>query len=128
MDYGADVNAALSPAAVGGHLNIVKYLVAKGANVRANGSNALSKAARAGHFEVIKYLVGKGADVRAYDDEALFQALEIYWDNGGDEDVYHLPLQHINIIKYLIKKGANVNARDGYALRAFAMFADENVC
>ena len=42
-----------------GHLEVVKYLVSKGANVRANNDYAIRFASQFGH------LVSKGANVRA---------------------------------------------------------------
>ena len=41
-----------------GHLEIVKYLVAQGADVRAKDDYALCWAASNGHLEVAKYLEG----------------------------------------------------------------------
>jgi hypothetical protein len=50
-------------AAEEGHLDIVKYLVLTGANVRADNDRALRVAFNEGHLEIIKYLVLNGADV-----------------------------------------------------------------
>src|SRR5688500_17298253 len=52
---------ALHMAVYWGHLEIVKYLVEKGANINyvipKNGNTALLTAASCGHLEVVKYLI-----------------------------------------------------------------------
>lgn len=61
---------ALQHAAWGGQLEVVKYLVERGADVNAEnggGSTALHLAAAYGQLEVVKYLVGQGAIVTATD-------------------------------------------------------------
>ena len=65
---GADVaqkNLALSSAVNKGHLDVVKFLVENGADVQARENSALRWAARYGHLEVVKFLVENGADVQA---------------------------------------------------------------
>jgi len=42
-------------------IEIVKYLVEKGANIHAYNEDAIIWAARNGHLEIVKYLVEKGA-------------------------------------------------------------------
>ena len=69
-----------------GHLDIVKYLVGKGANIHADDDEALRLASHYGHLEVVKYLVEKGANIRARDDYALKYARR----NG-----------HVDVVKYL---------------------------
>ena len=82
---GADVNAkddngetALMRACANGKLEIVKYLISKGADVNAKitvgphkGLTALIGASMRGHLEVVKYLVSKGADVNAKSDSGM---------------------------------------------------------
>jgi ankyrin repeat protein len=58
----------LFSAAQGGHLNVVKLLVKKGANIHQDsdqGVNPLHKAALEGHQEVVDYLMSKGATFEA---------------------------------------------------------------
>ena len=105
VGQGADVRAqydyALRYASLNGHLDIVKYLVDKGSYVSAEDDFALRYASNNGHLEVVKYLVEQGADVRAYDDEALRYAS--YYG-------------HLEVVKYLVKQGADVRANNDYAL------------
>jgi serine/threonine protein kinase/ankyrin repeat protein len=59
---------ALACAAYAGKLDVVRYLVGKGANVELNyGRTALIEAAAANHYEVAAFLIEKGADVKAQD-------------------------------------------------------------
>ena len=68
-------------AAANGHLDMVKYLVSKGADVRARFDFALQCTAFNGHLDIVKYLVENGADVRACDDFALrWAAANRHWD------------------------------------------------
>ena len=71
---GADVNAngkngytALMLASFKGCLEIIEYLVGKGADVNAkngnNGNTALIMASKQGHHEILKYLLENGAEV-----------------------------------------------------------------
>jgi ankyrin repeat protein len=73
-------------------LEVVKYLVEKGANIHTEYDRALISASGNGHVEVVKYLVEKGADPK--NDEALARA-----DENG----------HLKVVKYLteFEKGAN---------------------
>jgi hypothetical protein len=62
---------ALQIASFHGHLDVVKILVDRGADVNKadiHGDTALSSAAYGGHVEIVKYLIEKGADIhRAID-------------------------------------------------------------
>lgn len=62
---------ALSATASLGRLDIVKLLVARGANVNVTeewGENATMEAARSAHPEVLQFLIDHGGDVNADDD------------------------------------------------------------
>ncbi|MCL6590462.1 MAG: ankyrin repeat domain-containing protein [Firmicutes bacterium] len=51
-------------------LNMVKYLIEKGANINEKnnaGQTALMYAAEDGHLEIVKFLMEKGADLDAKD-------------------------------------------------------------
>jgi ankyrin repeat protein len=78
----------LSAAAWNGHLDVIKYLVDKGANV----NTAISAAASKGNMELIDELMKlKGADASKVNLSGAAQ-------NG-----------HLDVIKYLVDKGADVN-------------------
>ena len=107
---GADINSivysydatALMLAARYGRLEMVKFLIDKGADINIKnriGSTAIHVASEYGRIDVVKYLVKKGADV-----------------NAGNKYGY-TPLmraslsKHPGTVKYLIKKGAKVKAK-----------------
>jgi ankyrin repeat protein len=89
---GKNYDLAVRRASVYGHLEVVKYLVEKGADFRYNENDAVRCASMFGHLEVVKYLIEMGADFRACDNQAVRWASE----NG-----------HLEVIKYLIEKGAD---------------------
>merc|ERR1712113_992837 len=91
-------------ASIEGYLNIVKYLVEKGANVDAfddKNYTAMMHANANNRLEILKYLMEKGANVDAHNIEESTSSL-ILACNGG----------HLEVVKYLVEKGADVHARD----------------
>ena len=89
----------------GGNLVIVKYLVAKGANVNAkskDGDTPLLSACRSGNnAEIVRFLVSKGADVRA---KGKGNMTPLHYAVGVDREG--------EMVEFLIHKGANVNAKN----------------
>ena len=60
-------NTPLSYSAISGHLEIVQYLVEKGANINLQNTDGITAfmlafAAESEHFEIVRYLVEKGAN------------------------------------------------------------------
>ena len=103
MDEGAhNFNIALTYAAIGGQLYIVKELINLGAK---DINEALVSACEGNSLEVVKYLIEIGANVntRAY--------IEPYRYYGGAERKYPITATtNIDIIKELINAGAtNLN-------------------
>lgn len=108
LQKGEDVNgehagtSLLSLATKNGRLEMVKFLVDKGANVNhgaINGTAPLMLAATNGHLDVVKFLVDKGADVNAKDHK------------GGTPLMAAAREGHLDMVKFLVEKGADVNAR-----------------
>jgi len=89
-------------AAAHGHMAIVKYLVAKGANINqldTYGGNAFHCAAARGTQEAVEYFVSLGVDVNQP-------------DNLG-ETALHKALEHTNVIDYLVQcEGIEIDAVD----------------
>lgn len=90
-----DGETYLSLAATERHLPIVKFLVEKGANVRADNDFALKEAAFQGDLDIILYLVSKGAPIN----EALNELIL------ADRTRRQYKMEHIAA---LIDKGAKI--------------------
>jgi hypothetical protein len=107
--------APLYYAAVGGLQKTVQLLLAKNADVNAQGGvygNALYAASDRGHEAVVKMLLDKGADVNAQggvNGNALYAAS----DRG-----------HEAVVKMLLDKGADVNAQGGFSGNALQVASD----
>ncbi|XP_008547862.1 palmitoyltransferase Hip14 isoform X1 [Microplitis demolitor] len=111
VDAGADVNepdaetvTLLHWAAINNRTEIVKYLIAKGANVDAIGgelsSTPLHWAARQGHLPTFSILMRAGADPSLRDSEG-FACIHLAAQFG-----------HTGIVAYLVAKGVNPNDPD----------------
>jgi len=74
--YKTIYNGAMTYAASGGHMDIVKLKIHKGSN---NLNIAMSYAAEEGHMDIVKSMIQKGAD---YFNGAMFNAAE-----GGHMDI-----------------------------------------
>lgn len=140
VDEGADVTAIIdgSPpilhwACQRGDANIVKFLIARGADVRAkdgNGETALHRALF--HPDIVEVLIDKGADVNARDCgyTALCwaaklgrrESAEVLISRGANVDLIgdnektplHLAAEggHEPVVKLLLAKGANARLKD----------------
>jgi ankyrin repeat protein len=68
----------LNAAASNGHLDVVKYLLEKGADTSCKvGRTPLARAAASGHLEVAKVLLQHGADINAVEDEDITALCEV---------------------------------------------------
>ena len=100
----------------GGHVEVVKTLLAQDANVDTssnNGSTALMCAAGNGHAEVVKALLAQDADVNLQENDG-WTALMIA---AAMEDGY------IDTVKVLIKEGANLDIKSNDGWTALMMAA-----
>ncbi len=116
-----------------GPLELVQLLIKHGANVK-DASDALINASYRGRLDIIKFLIEKGADVNKKDrleDTALTSAIRSGYlktanfliENGADVNITsgferYTPLsiaasnRNVELTKFLIEKGANVNTVD----------------
>ena len=103
---GAEVHAendlALRYASAKGHTKVVKLLLDAGADVHAKNDEPLRSASLNGHTKIVKLLLAAGADVHADNDAALRWA-----SNNG----------HPEVLKILLDVGADVHAHDDHPLR-----------
>lgn len=88
-------------AAVSGKLSIIKFLLAKGADINAvsdTGSTPVRSACFMTHLEIVQYLVENGADINRPN------------FNGGTCLINSV--QSVELCHFLLKHGADVNAKD----------------
>ena len=115
VEGGGDVNVAstdggvtmLHHAAGGGHTEMAKYLLEKGADVTLKGTGCgtpLQWAARGGHVETARLILRHGADVN---DTGPNNSTALHSAAGEG---------HVKMVEFLLSKGANVNAAGDYGL------------
>ena len=134
-----ELSKALVKASKEGKLEIVKYLVEKGAQISAFHDEALRVATGMGHLEVVKYLVENGANINVKspyvtDGHALplweaatygyFELVKYFLENGAkiDDMIFqeislynsegYSSEDYFEIIKYLLENGANIHRDD----------------
>lgn len=99
MEYkNINVTGALITASRKGQLEIVEYMHANGADIRASNDLALRFAIGHGHLGVADYLMTNGADIHSIQDVTLLSSVKC---------------GNLDTVKYLISNGANINAREG---------------
>jgi len=127
LQAGADVNAAsrereawtpLIVAAGHGHLEMVRHLLARGADVNGcvprgeyRGWTPLMRASWGGHPEVARLLVDSGADVNLAN------------DYGGTALMHASVEGHPSVVRLLLASGARVDAEDNNGLTAMMLAA-----
>ncbi|MFA6186366.1 MAG: ankyrin repeat domain-containing protein [Phycisphaerae bacterium] len=89
-----------------GHVEVVKFLLAHGANIELgndHGERPLAKAAKFKHYDVAKILLEHGAKVNCKDDSGYTPLHEASLQSGKD------------MVNLLLEYGADVSARNEYA-------------
>ncbi|CAD5123429.1 DgyrCDS11779 [Dimorphilus gyrociliatus] len=134
-------DTALTLACAGGHSELVKLLLQRGANIEhkdKKGFTPLILAATAGHAEVVDILNNHGADMEAQSERTKDTPLSLACSGGRMEVVEYLlskgankehrnvsdytPLSlaasggYVNIIRLLLSHGAEINSRTGSKL------------
>ncbi|XP_062566082.1 uncharacterized protein LOC134228439 [Saccostrea cucullata] len=102
-----------------GHIDIVKLLIEKGANVNLpdkNGNTPLIESCCNGHDQIAKVLIENGANLEERCCLDLFHydyILDTYYDEVGKEGWSALwwacKRGHSSIVSYLLEKGASIN-------------------
>ncbi|MCZ2808354.1 MAG: ankyrin repeat domain-containing protein [Candidatus Bathyarchaeota archaeon] len=104
----------LRMATINGHAEVVRVLLAHGANVNARdekGATPLFWAANRGNAEVMELLLDKGAEIEAQTQEE-FTPLTMAASNG-----------HIKVVRVLLAHGANANAQNKFGATPLIMAA-----
>ena len=86
-----------------GHLDVVRELIGKGAQIdmQANdGYSALIVASQNGHLDVVRELIGKGAQIDMQENNG-YSALIVASQNG-----------HLDVVRELIGKGAQIDMQE----------------
>ena len=95
----------LSWAAREGRMDMVKFLIARGADPNAKdrwGRHAITWAARERHTDIVKFLVNRGADVNMQS------------NTGGTALAYAVLGGDLELVEFLVEQGADVNTADRY--------------
>jgi ankyrin repeat protein len=93
-------DSAIMVAALGGRLDFVKKLRARGAEVNQTGWTALIYAATGGHDAVVTYLIGEGANINAKSPNGTTALMMAVRENKA------------STVDLLIARGADVNLRN----------------
>nr|CAD7592294.1 unnamed protein product [Timema genevievae] len=136
-----------------GHLDIVKVLTVKGAQLdvceKTSGRSALHIAAEKNHISVAEHLIEKGADINICGQLGGLTPLHVASQRGNVEMVMlliekgaHMEIQdringqtplhnaawccHFELAKCLINKGANINATDDCGWTPMHIAAEKN--
>ena len=129
-----------------GSLNVVKYLISKGANINATditGTTPLIRATKSHHPDVVKYLIDNGAYLNTIDNlgqaaihyavnDKSFEIVKYLVDAKANLEIategnYYTPLHYAamsdctEIARYLIDNGANKYADAGYKTTPYVL-------
>lgn len=134
--HGGIDNALIICAGMPRYTNVVKALLARGADVHANHDSALMGAVEQGCTETVRLLVKAGADVDAVwgfplvnaSENGFAEIVQILIDAGADvsgDDSTPLIVAalngHLDVVHTLLNAGANVNPGHGHILASAAL-------
>jgi ankyrin repeat protein len=99
IDQGADIvpykrSSLLMSIIIWGEVEMVKYLIEKGMDIKIGNNWPVRLAAKKGNLKMVEYLVSQGADITAKNNYALRKAVKY----GKHE-----------MVDYLIENGADIN-------------------
>lgn len=116
-----NINYALIKAVKREYVNLVKYLIDKGADIHVDEETPLINAVTNNDLEVVECLVNNGADVCAKNNLPIKIAaknsneamVKYFVENGADinvlDEIKGYNINDFEIVKYLVGKGANPN-------------------
>ncbi|UXP33872.1 SMI1/KNR4 family protein [Reichenbachiella agarivorans] len=89
VENGVSIGGGLFASSSNGHVNLVEYLLQKGANpnerdATQNNDTALIQASMGGYLKVVKQLISKGADINATDDHGQTALNKSYWSDNQE--------------------------------------------
>lgn len=97
-DINGDDHTALYYAAVGGHVDTVRFLLQAGADARA-GNSAIGLATRRGNLRLAKLLIDSGGDINRTNDDGVLPALHDACERGDER-----------VVRFMLDHGADVNS------------------
>ncbi|KAI9359913.1 ankyrin repeat-containing domain protein [Zopfochytrium polystomum] len=103
---------AVANASEGGHMDVVAYLVERGADARAGRDAALVAAAGGGHLAVVEFLLERGADAEAQEGLPLVKAVK----SGNNA-----------VVKALLLRGGDVLSRNREAFMIASEAGQEEI-
>jgi ankyrin repeat protein len=119
-------NYALCIAVENNHLEVIEYLIEKGADIHSNDNHILRHAAKAGYLDIVKFAIGKGGISQADIDRALCTAIQYnhiaiveYLVETASANIHannESPLiiaaqyRQFDMVEYFVKKSANINS------------------
>lgn len=92
-----DFNYWLKEACRNGNLDVVKYLISRGADIHHSKDLACRIASQNGKLDIVKYLISIGSNIHAKDDYAFRKACQF---------------NHMPVVKFLVENGANIHANN----------------
>ncbi|KAJ7291119.1 ankyrin repeat-containing domain protein [Mycena rebaudengoi] len=126
----APADSALEAASGRGHIDIVRLLLEKGADIQAGHNGALRRASEKGQADVLQFLLEKGANadtgygentpLKAASQEGHIHIVRLLFTNGadvhtGNDSALRAASEsgYTEVVQVLLRKGANANVTSG---------------